>query len=118
VTALPPGCILHGDGDLVLNEGRDVLELRVVNTGDRAIQVGSHYHFYEVNSALLFDRPGTMRMRLDIPSGTSVRFEAGQEHRVRLVPYGGHRRVRGFRGLAAPEESAAAMSDAKGAQPR
>ncbi|OAI44069.1 hypothetical protein AYO38_02245 [bacterium SCGC AG-212-C10] len=95
-----PGALLLASDDLLLNEGRPVIELDVVNTGDRAIQVGSHYHFFEVNRALKFAREETFGMRLDIPSGTSVRFEAGQQHRVTLVPYGGARRVLGFAGLA------------------
>lgn len=95
-----PGEILYGGGDLILNEGRDAIELDVTNTGDRAVQVGSHFHFFEVNRALRFERRATFGMRLDIPSGTAVRFEAGQTHRVSLVPYGGARRMLGFNGLA------------------
>ncbi|MCC7363996.1 MAG: urease subunit beta [Dehalococcoidia bacterium] len=109
-----PGEILYGGGDLVLNEGRDAIELDVTNTGDRAVQVGSHFHFFEVNRALRFDRRATFGMRLDIPSGTAVRFEAGQTHRVSLVPYGGARRILGFNGLADGDGVAAAFARAAG----
>lgn len=95
-----PGSIIYGDGDIVLNEGRPAIELDVTNTGDRAVQVGSHFHFFEVNRALRFEREQTYGMRLDIPSGTAVRFEAGQTHTVSLVPYGGAGIVRGFNGVA------------------
>jgi urease subunit beta len=93
-----PGEILTAPGDLTLNEGRRALSLPVANTGDRPIQVGSHYHFFEVNPALEFDRAQARGMRLDIPSGTAVRFEPGQRRTVQLVPYAGARRVFGFRG--------------------
>lgn len=95
-----PGSILFGEGDIVINAGRDTVELEVTNTGDRAVQVGSHFHFFEANRALRFDRALAFGRRLDIPAGTAVRFEAGQVHRVRLVAFGGTRRVVGFNGLA------------------
>lgn len=93
-----PGEIIPGDGDIVLNEGRKTLTLRVENTGDRPVQVGSHYHFYETNPALSFDREQTRGFRLNIPSGTAVRFEPGQGREVELVAYAGDRVVYGFRG--------------------
>ena len=91
-----PGEILPADGDIILNEGRDSLSLRVANTGDRPVQVGSHYHFAETNPALAFDRDAARGMRLDIASGTAVRFEPGQERDVALVPFAGKRVVFGF----------------------
>jgi urease subunit beta len=94
-----PGEILCADGDIELNAGRPVLTARVTNMGDRPVQVGSHYHFYETNQALQFDREATRGMRLDIPAGTAVRFEPGQSREVALVPYGGNRIVIGFNGL-------------------
>lgn len=111
-----PGEILHGEGSLVLNAGRPATELEVANTGDRAVQVGSHFHFFEVNRALHFDRVRAYGLRLDIPSGTSVRFEAGQTHRVTLVPFGGERRVVGFNGFVQDDgfEEAAARARAAG----
>ena len=93
-----PGEILVADGDVELNAGRDTVSLEVSNTGDRPIQVGSHYHFAETNTALEFDRAAARGMRLDIPAGTAVRFEPGQRREVRLVAYGGERRVIGFNG--------------------
>ena len=93
-----PGEILTPPGDIVLNEGRQAIVLPVVNTGDRPIQVGSHYHFAEVNSALLFDRHAALGRRLDIPAGTAVRFEPGQTRDVNLIPYAGERVVYGFNG--------------------
>jgi urease beta subunit len=92
-----PGEILAADGDIVLNEGADPVTLLVANTGDRPIQVGSHYHFFETNAALDFNRKATRGMRLDIAAGTAVRFEPGQSREVRLVPFGGQREVYGFR---------------------
>ena len=94
-----PGETFYGDDDIELNAGRPVLELEVTNTGDRAVQIGSHFHFFEVNRALRFSRASTFGMRLDIPSGTAVRFEAGQTHQVSLVPFGGLARVIGFNAL-------------------
>ncbi|WP_061930511.1 urease subunit beta [Aureimonas sp. AU22] len=91
-----PGEILTRDGEIVLNEGRDALTLRVANTGDRPIQVGSHYHFAETNPALDFERAAARGMRLDIAAGTAVRFEPGQSRDVRLIALSGDRRVYGF----------------------
>ena len=91
-----PGEILTGEGEIVLNEGAEAIELAVANRGDRPIQVGSHYHFYETNEALAFDRERARGFRLDIPAGSATRFEPGQERTVRLVPYRGARRVFGF----------------------
>lgn len=93
-----PGEILTAPGEITLNEGRAAVSLSVANTGDRPVQVGSHYHFFEVNSALEFERTGALGMRLDIPSGTAIRFEPGQRRTVRLIPYAGERRIFGFRG--------------------
>lgn len=91
-----PGEIFPADGEIELNAGQPVLTLTVANTGDRPVQVGSHYHFHETNAALAFDREKARGHRLDIPSGTAVRFEPGQTREVRLVPYGGTRTVYGF----------------------
>ena len=91
-----PGEILPADGDLLLNADRETLALTVSNTGDRPVQVGSHYHFFEVNAALDFDRKAARGYRLDIPAGTAVRFEPGQSREVALVRYAGKRRVYGF----------------------
>ncbi len=91
-----PGEIITKDGTLTLNEGRATLSLEVANTGDRPIQVGSHYHFYETNTALAFDREKARGMRLDIPAGTAVRFEPGQKRSVNLVAYAGARVIHGF----------------------
>jgi urease subunit beta len=93
-----PGEIMTLPGDIELNAGRPRLTLQVANTGDRPIQVGSHYHFYETNAALAFDRDQTRGWRLDIPAGTAVRFEPGQSRTVSLVPYAGDRLVYGFHG--------------------
>jgi urease subunit gamma/beta len=94
----PTGAVETLDGELALNVGRKVLRLRVKNTGDRPVQVGSHYHFYETNEALAFDREASLGYRLDIPAGTAIRFEPGQERSVELVEYAGQRRVYGFQG--------------------
>ena len=94
-----PGELLTDDGELELNRGRRRCTVVVENTADRPIQVGSHYHFAETNAALRFDRAATRGMRLNIPSGTAVRFEPGQQRTVELVDYGGDRQVWGFRGL-------------------
>src|SRR6478609_8780681 len=94
-----PGELLVDDGDLVLNPGRPTLLLVVENSGDRPIQVGSHYHFAETNAALRFDRAAARGMRLNIASGTAVRFEPGQQRTVELVDLAGERKVYGFRGL-------------------
>lgn len=91
-----PGELIPAAGDIVLNEGREALTLTVANTGDRPVQVGSHYHFAETNPALDFDRAAARGMRLDIAAGTAVRFEPGQTREVTLVPYGGGRKVYGF----------------------
>ncbi|MCE0505792.1 urease subunit beta [Roseivivax sp. GX 12232] len=91
-----PGEILTAPGDLTLNEGRVPITLMVANTGDRPVQVGSHYHFAEANPALDFDRAAARGHRLDIAAGTAVRFEPGQRREVRLIPYAGARRVFGF----------------------
>ena len=91
-----PGAYLIDDGDIVLNVGRKTLKLKVANTGDRPIQVGSHYHFYETNSALDFDREASRGYRLNIPAGTAIRFEPGQERAVELVEYAADRHVYGF----------------------
>ena len=93
-----PGEIMVAGGDIAVNEGRATLTLEVANSGDRPIQVGSHYHFFETNPALVFDREKARGYRLDIPAGTAVRFEPGQTREVRLVAYGGARIVHGFRG--------------------
>jgi len=95
---MKPGELIIRDGDIVLNEGRETLTVTVVNTGDRPIQVGSHYHFAETNALLQFDRPRTKGFRLDVPSGASVRFAPGQEREVNLVAFGGRRIIWGFTG--------------------
>ena len=92
-----PGEILTADGEIELNAGREAVTLTVANSGDRPIQVGSHYHFFETNPALKFDREAARGRRLDIAAGTAVRFEPGQSREVRLTPYAGARRVVGFR---------------------
>ena len=93
-----PGEIIPAPGAITLNEGRPAITLMVANTGDRPVQVGSHYHFAEVNPGLALDRNAARGMRLDIPAGTAVRFEPGQRREVRLVPFGGAREVWGFNG--------------------
>jgi len=93
-----PGELLLASGDIELNAGRATVTVKVANTGDRPIQVGSHYHFYETNAALSFDRELTRGFRLNIAAGTAVRFEPGQERQVELVAYAGERRVYGFQG--------------------
>jgi urease subunit beta len=92
-----PGEIITAEGDIELNVGLPRTTITVANTGDRPIQIGSHYHFYETNPALRFDREKARGQRLDIPAGTAVRFEPGQARTVTLVPYQGSRRVFGFR---------------------
>jgi urease subunit beta len=94
-----PGEIITQPGDIELNAGRETIGIRVANTGDRPIQVGSHFHFYEVNSALQFDRETTKGMRLNIPAGTAIRFEPGDEKEVELVAIAGSREIYGFNGL-------------------
>lgn len=95
---MKPGEFIIEPGELTINEGKPVITVRVANSGDRPIQVGSHYHFYETNNALHFDREPTRGCRLDIPAGTAVRFEPGQSRDVDLIPYGGERVVFGFQG--------------------
>ena len=91
-----PGEVVTAPGEITLNEGREAIELTVSNTGDRPVQVGSHYHFAETNPGLSFDRAAARGMRLDIAAGTAVRFEPGQTRTVRLVPIGGDRVIWGF----------------------
>ncbi|WP_338664166.1 urease subunit beta [Pararoseomonas sp. SCSIO 73927] len=93
-----PGEVFPAEGEIELNAGRPVTEMEVANTGDRPVQVGSHYHFAETNPELAFDRAAARGMRLDIAAGTAVRFEPGQTRLVRLIPYAGARIVHGFRG--------------------
>lgn len=93
-----PGEIITAPDDVEINAGRPTVTLTIANTGDRPIQVGSHYHFYETNAALAFDREQARGFRLDIPAGTATRFEPGQSREVRLVAYAGKRRVIGFNG--------------------
>lgn len=93
-----PGEIDTAPGEIILNEGRTTVQVSVANTGDRPVQVGSHYHFYETNPALAFTREDSRGFRLDIPAGTAVRFEPGQSREVTLVAFGGDRRVYGFNG--------------------
>ncbi|GLT02567.1 urease subunit beta [Sphingobium jiangsuense] len=93
-----PGEILPAPGEIVLNAGAEATTLTVANSGDRPIQVGSHYHFAEANPALLFDRAAARGRRLDIAPGTAIRFEPGQSREVALIPFGGARRIIGFRG--------------------
>ena len=93
-----PGEVIAAEGTLELNAGREVVRLSVANTGDRPIQVGSHYHFHETNPALAFDREAARGFRLNIPAGTAVRFEPGQTREVELVAYAGDRHVYGFNG--------------------
>ncbi len=95
---MKPGEIFTPDAEVVLNEGRETRSVSVANTGDRPIQVGSHYHFFETNPALDFDRDLSRGFRLNIPAGTAIRFEPGQPRTVELVAYAGERRVFGFRG--------------------
>jgi urease subunit beta len=92
-----PGEIITKDGDITLNAGRKTMTVPVTNTGDRPVQVGSHYHFFETNPALKFDRKKSRGMRLNIPAGTAVRFEPGQTRDVTLIPFAGGRKVFGFR---------------------
>ncbi|MEU3344449.1 urease subunit beta [Streptomyces sp. NPDC006700] len=98
-----PGEVLYGDDPVVINAGKEVTRLRVENTGDRPVQVGSHFHFAEVNAALEFDREAAWGRRLNVLSGGSVRFEPGDVEEVELVPIGGRRIVAGLRGLCGGE---------------
>lgn len=93
------GEVLYRQDDVEVNRGKDAIKMMVKNTGDRTIQVCSHYHFFECNSALTFDRPKAYGMRLDIPSGNAMRFEPGEDKIVQLVPFGGERKIYGFAGL-------------------
>jgi urease subunit beta len=103
-----PGEILTAAGDIEINAGRETILLTVANTGDRPIQVGSHYHFFETNPALAFDRTKARGYRLAIPAGTAVRFEPGQSREIRLVAFAGARIAQGFRGeIAGPLDRAA-----------
>ena len=108
-----PGEYLLADDDIIANAGRETIKIEVVNTGDRPIQVGSHYHFFEVNKALRFKRSRAFGMRLNIPSGTAVRFEPGDDKRVTLVKMGGAVIIQGLNGLtsglASEERKAAAL---------
>jgi urease subunit beta len=108
-----PGEIITQNGEIELNAGRTTVTLRVANTGDRPIQVGSHFHFFEVNPALQFERDSARGMRLDIPAGTAVRFEPGDARDVTLVPYGGSRQVYGFNGLVEGKLDSSKSSDKK-----
>ena len=96
---MTPGEYIVEEGEIELNKGRPAIRLIVSNTGDRPVQVGSHFHFFEVNKELVFDREKAFSMRLDIPAGTAVRFEPGQEKEVSLVTLGGNRTVRGLNSL-------------------
>jgi urease subunit beta len=93
-----PGEVMPAEGTITLNPGREAVMVMVANTGDRPVQVGSHYHFAETNPALEFDRAQALGMRLDIAAGTAVRFEPGQRREVRLIPIGGDRKIYGFNG--------------------
>ncbi|MGE3876797.1 MAG: urease subunit beta [Parvibaculaceae bacterium] len=120
VDAPQPGELIVGEGEIELNTGRRKASLRVVNTGDRPVQIGSHYHFFEVNKALDFDRAAAFGMRLDIAAGTAVRFEPGQEKEVTLTEFGGEKRLSGLNGLSNgsaddPEAKAAAVAQARAA---
>ena len=96
---LVPGEVRPGEGTVTLNEGRATTTVTVANTGDRPVQIGSHFHFFEVNAALAFDREAAYGMRLNVPAGTAVRFEPGDSKTVELVAIGGKRRVSGMNGL-------------------
>lgn len=112
-----PGEIINGQGEIIINKDRRVECISVKNTGDRPVQVGSHYHFFEVNRFLSFDRASAYGMRLDIPSGTSVRFEPGEEKQIQLVEISGNKRVFGLndltKGQAAPTTLTKAMHNAQ-----
>ena len=95
----PVGGLILASGEIEINRGRPRVTLKVRNTGDRPIQVGSHYHFFEVNRALEFDRPAAFGMRLDVPATTAVRFEPGDEKEITLIPMGGKQRIYGFANL-------------------
>ena len=112
---LVPGEVLLGEGDVVLLEGRDLVPLTVLNTGDRPVQVGSHFHFAEANEALQFDRETAVGCRLAVPAGTSVRFEPGISVAVELVAFAGARRMAGFRGLYSPVDGTGGTDSASDA---
>ena len=99
MSKLIPGEIIPEQGEIELNLGKEVKIVTVSNSGDRPVQVGSHYHFFEANKALIFERKLTLGMRLDIPAGTAIRFEPGDTTEVKLVPYSGLRKVYGFNSL-------------------
>ena len=105
-----PGEYFLAEGDVVANAGREIVEMSVTNTGDRPIQVGSHFHFFEVNRALRFDRARAFGMRLNVPAGTAVRFEPGDEKRVTLVALAGTRQVFGLNSLTVRGDRAAALN--------
>ena len=96
---LIPGELIPDEGFIELNKGREITTLKVANTSDRPIQIGSHYHFFESNQGLKFDRQNSLGKRLDIPAGTAIRFEPGDQREVNLVPYAGERKIFGFNGL-------------------
>jgi len=102
-----PGEYILQPGDIIANEGRTTASLEVVNTGDRPVQIGSHFHFFEVNRQLQFNRAAAYGMRLNIPSGTAVRFEPGEEKEVQLVAFGGTKQLHGFNNLVNGEASEA-----------
>ena len=108
-----PGEILVEDGEIELNLGRATVQVQVANTGDRPIQIGSHFHFFEVNAALTFDRAAARGMRLDIPAGTAVRFEPGDEKSITLVAYAGTREVYGFNAQIEGKLESKAKADGK-----
>ena len=99
MTYLIPGELFPEEGFIELNQGREITTLKVANISDRPIQIGSHYHFFESNKGLEFDRQQSLGQRLDIPAGTAIRFEPGDQREVNLVPYAGKRKVCGFNGL-------------------
>ncbi len=99
MSSLIPGELIPEDGFIELNKGREITTLQVANVSDRPIQIGSHYHFFESNKGLEFDRQQALGKRLDIPAGTAIRFEPGDQREVDLVPYTGNRKVFGFNGL-------------------
>ncbi len=107
-----PGEYFIKEGEITLNEGREVATLEVVNSGDRPIQIGSHIHFFEINRALLFNREAAFGMRLNIPAGTAVRFEAGEQKQVELVTLGGERKVIGVNSLTSSQTISAADREA------
>jgi urease subunit gamma/beta len=113
VTGAVPGEVVTAEGEIELSPGREAIELRVENTGDRPVQVGSHYHFFEVNRALRFDRERAFGMHLDIPAGTAVRFEPGEDREVSLVGFGGTGELRGLNRLTEGGELAPAMARAR-----